>query len=85
MGVAHKSRKTMQLTTTNNNIFHKEYVMETGKNHLNMWDRVMMAITFAESGDAETARDMLGRRTGKEQRPESKDRKKIAKHPQLRV
>ena len=42
--------------------------MESGNKRPNMWDRVMMAITFAEAGDAETARDMMSRRTGKEQR-----------------
>ena len=59
--------------------------MESGNKRPNMWDRVMMAITFAEAGDAETAQDMMGRRTGKEQRSESTNRKKHAKRPQQRV
>ncbi|MBI5557104.1 MAG: hypothetical protein HY885_05655 [Deltaproteobacteria bacterium] len=29
------------------------------KNSLNLWDRLMMAITFAESGEHETAKNIL--------------------------
>ena len=51
--------------------------METRKNHLNTWDKVMMAITFAEAGDAKAARDMM--------RQKSKNRKVSVNRPQLRV
>ena len=59
--------------------------METGKHRLNSWDRIMMAITFAEAGEAETARAMLRKRPQKQQRPEAKTRKGKAPRPRLRV
>ena len=52
---------------------------------LNLWDRIMMAITFAEAGEDQTAREIMDKRTGREQRPESKVRKEAAKKPRLRV
>ena len=61
----------------------KERVMENTK--LNLWDRIMMAITFAEAGEDQTAREIMDKRTGREQRPESKVRKETGKRPQLRV
>lgn len=46
---------------------------------INLWDRIMMAITFAEAGEAVTAKEMLemnkrqenraGKQKAKEQRP----------------
>lgn len=59
--------------------------MESKKNNLNMWDRIMMAITFAEAGETKTASDILDNRTEKQLRPESKTRKESAQRPQLRV
>ena len=53
------------------------------KNRLSMWDKVMMAITFAEAGEANTARDILNQRTGKQQQPESRTRKESGKRPDL--
>lgn len=58
--------------------------MSKRKNNLNMWDRIMMAITFAEAGDADTARDMLSRKSQK-QRPASRNEKENAKRPDLRL
>ena len=55
------------------------------RNHLNKWDKVMMAISFAEAGEVETAKDMLNQRTGKNMQPESRARKQSDKRPQLRV
>jgi hypothetical protein len=52
---------------------------------LNLWDRIMMAITFAEAGEDRTAREILDKRTGSEQRPESKVRKETVKRSQLRI
>lgn len=58
--------------------------MTTGTKKINAWDRIMMAITFAEADEENTAREMLniGR---KEQRPESRPRKETEKRPELRV
>ena len=53
--------------------------MNTYTEKLNAWDRIMMAITFAEAGEAETAREVLSKR------PETRSRKESAKRPQLRV
>jgi len=57
--------------------------MESKTKKLNLWDRFMAAITFAEAGEAETAIEMLDRKT-KEKRPESRVRKS-EQRPQLRV
>jgi len=59
--------------------------MKTGKDRLSRWDRIMMAITFAEAGEAETAREMLQNRTGKQKRQEPKTIRESAKKPRLRV
>lgn len=55
------------------------------KDTLNFWDRIMMAITFAEVGEAETARDIMKTRNRKDQRPESRVTKENRKHQQIRV
>ena len=57
--------------------------MEPKTKKLNLWDRIMMAITFAEAGEAKTAIEMLDKKT-KEQRPESRVRKSEHR-PELRV
>ncbi|MCF6290370.1 MAG: hypothetical protein L3J03_05175 [Desulfobacterales bacterium] len=59
--------------------------METGKNRLTFWDRIMMAITFAEAGEAATARELLNKRSGKKQRPESRARQEREQRPRLKV
>ena len=59
--------------------------MKTQKERLSRWDRIMMAITFAEAGEAETARDMLRKPTEKQQRPGQQVRKGTATRPRLRV
>ena len=57
--------------------------MEHNTKKLNLWDRIMMAITFAEAGEAKTAIELLDKKT-KEQRPESRVRKS-EQRPELRV
>lgn len=42
--------------------------MSQKQNKLNMWDRVMMAITFAEAGEPNTALDMLKRKSAEKQK-----------------
>jgi hypothetical protein len=59
--------------------------MKSYTDQISKWDKIMMAITFAEVGEAKTARDMLNQRTGKQQQPESRTRKESGKRPQLRV
>ena len=50
---------------------------------LSYWDRIMMAITFAEANEAETARDFLTR--PEEKRPERRTEKRTENKPELRV
>lgn len=51
---------------------------------INLWDRIMMAISFAEADEAETARELLS--PGKnEKRPEKRVRKETDNRPELRV
>ena len=51
---------------------------------LSWWDRIMMAITFAEAGEGETARELLKKQT-KKHRLESKIRKETEKRTELRL
>jgi hypothetical protein len=57
--------------------------LEPKTKKLNFWDRIMMAITFAEAGEAKTAIEMLDKKT-KEKRPESRARKS-ENRPELQV
>ena len=50
---------------------------------LSLWDRFMMAITFAEAGETKTAIELLDEKT-KEKRPETRARKS-EQRPELRV
>jgi len=50
---------------------------------LNLWNRIMTAITFAEAGEAETAIEFLDKKTN-EKRPETRIRKN-EQRPELRV
>jgi len=59
--------------------------MNTKTGQINMWDKIMMAITFAEAGEPEAARNMLKKRPGKEQRPDSRIRKEAGNRQQLHV
>lgn len=47
--------------------------MDTRHIRISAWDRIMMAITFAEAGEHDTARELLSKKQ-KEQRPESRNR-----------
>ncbi|MCF6289877.1 MAG: hypothetical protein L3J03_02590 [Desulfobacterales bacterium] len=53
--------------------------MKTQMENISAWDRIMMAITFAEAGEHETARKVMNRRPG------SRIRKESARRPELRV
>jgi len=57
--------------------------VEQNTKKLNLWDRIMMAITFAEAGEAETAVQLLDKKTN-EQRQETRIRK-TEQRPELRV
>jgi len=57
--------------------------LEHNTKKLNVWDRIMMAITFAEAGEAKTAIELLDNKT-KEKRPETRARKS-EQRPELRV
>lgn len=51
---------------------------------LNAWDRIMMAITFAEADEAGTARELLTP-DRVESRPENRTRKESGRRPELRA
>jgi len=57
--------------------------MEQNTKKTNLWDRIMMAITFAEAGEAETAVQFLDKKT-QEKRPENRARTS-EQRPELRV
>lgn len=57
--------------------------MEHSTKKLNLWDRIMAAITFAEAGEAKTAIELRDSKT-KEKRPETRVRKS-EQRPELRV
>jgi len=58
--------------------------MNTKTAKLTAWDRIMMAITFAEADEAETARELLDNRLG-ENRAEQRPRKEADSRPELHV
>lgn len=58
--------------------------MSTYTKHINKWDRIMMAITFAEAGEVETARVLMNQETNKH-RPESRTAKRTERRPDLRM
>lgn len=55
--------------------------MNDKKKTLSSWDKVMMAITFAEAGEANTAKDILAYN----QRPGKRVEKQNENRPQLRA
>jgi hypothetical protein len=57
--------------------------LEHNTKKLNLWDRIMMAITFAEAGESKTAIELLDNKTN-EKRPETRARKS-EQRPELRV
>lgn len=70
-------------TVTNYQINTKEIIMETNKNRINTWDRIMMAIAFAEVGEHDSARELLKKKQN-EQRPEARSRK-YDQRPEIRA
>ena len=56
--------------------------MTTRTTKLSTWDRIMMAITFAEANEPQTARELLSPEQT-EKRPET--RKETGKRPELRA
>ena len=61
----------------------KERIMETRENLISTWDKIMMAITFAEEGEHDTARELLTDKRS-EQRIESRNRKS-EQRPEIRA
>ena len=57
--------------------------MEHKEKPISLWDRIMMAITFAEADEAKTAIELLDKKTN-EKRPEIRIRKP-EQRPELRV
>ena len=57
--------------------------METRNPVITTWDKIMMAITFAEVGEHETARELLTQKES-ETRPEARLRKS-EQRPELRA
>ncbi len=57
--------------------------METSKNRITTWDRIMMAIAFAEVGEHDTARELLAEKR-KDRRPDLRNRKD-EQRPEIRV
>ncbi len=58
--------------------------MTTRTTKLSTWDRIMMAITFAEADEPQTARELLTPEKT-EKRPEARTRKETGKRPELRA
>lgn len=56
--------------------------MNAKQKKLNWWDRITMAITFAEAGEHDTARDILNA-PGK--KPEQRTEEQKDRRPELRV
>jgi hypothetical protein len=58
--------------------------MSTQSSKLSLWDRLMMAVTFAEADEPLTAREMLNPEKV-EKRPQARTRKETGKRPELRA
>mgnify|MGYP001231015618 CR=1 FL=1 len=56
--------------------------MAKEEKRLNAWDKLMMAITFAEAGEHETAKNIIDPVVEKGKRPEKRS---DANRPELRV
>lgn len=57
--------------------------MSLEANKLSLWDRVMMAITFAEAGEHKTAVELLNRNNSEKQK--EAHLRKNGKRPELRA
>ena len=57
--------------------------MDTNRKRISEWDRIMMAITFAEAGEHNTARELLEEKR-EEVRPDLRNRNEEHR-PELRV
>ena len=62
-----------------NTYFTRRNAMNTQTEKINAWDRIMMAITFAEANEAGTAREVISKR------PAARIRKESVRRPELRV
>jgi len=61
--------------------------MTNRKNILNAWDRVMMAISFAEAGEAETAVEVMNQGPTKrtQKRSDTRVERREGTRPELRM
>ncbi|MFZ5758145.1 MAG: hypothetical protein ACOY32_00760 [Thermodesulfobacteriota bacterium] len=59
--------------------------MATEQKKLGAWDRIMMAITFAEAGEHDTAKSILDPTPEKGKRPEKRTDNRTSNRPELRV
>ncbi len=60
--------------------------MKTGKTQTtSRWDKIMMAITFAEAGEHQTAKEMMREHTKKTLRAELDNRPKHIIRPDIRL
>lgn len=72
-----------QPMTNAEKLIKKEIAMKTNNSRISTWDRIMMAITFAEAGEHDTARELLKERQNI-QRPETRN-EKFDQRPELRA
>ena len=66
-------------------ILQEENIMSEKTRTFNLWDRIMMAITFAEADEAQTAREMLDINKVQQQRRELRTGKTKEQRPTLNV
>lgn len=59
--------------------------MANEQKRLNTWDKFMMAITFAEAGEHETAKHIIDTSAEQGKRPEKRREDRSTNRPELRV